>query len=325
MKMPKYIREKFGEPTDIRATMESEFLELAKKDDRIVALGADSLPWELSPEALQWFRQNAPERYIDVGIAEDHMVTVAGGLAKEGLTVFGFDMAWLFFRGYNQIRQSIGIDRYNVKLIGNILWSASDGVSHQTFEDIALMRTIPNMIVCAPADSVETKKMMRATAQYIGPVYWRHFRHWEYVLPFPIIFEEDYPFKFGVATTVREGDDATIIGINEWIPKGFMAAERLAKEGIAARIINMSTIKPIDKGAIIKAANETGAIVTAETASIIGGLGSAVAEVVVENCPVPMKRIGIRDRYGQSTTDFDKMDADYSLTVDSLVNAVKEV
>lgn len=319
--MPKYVREKIGDLTaDIGAAMGDAFTQLLQTDEKIMAVGADSLPWQIPPAAISYLKEKAPERYFDVGIAEDHFVTAAGGVAYEGFNVFCFDMAWLYFRGFNQIRQSIATDRFNVKMFGSGGWSSSGGVSHETFEDYALMRVIPNMMVCAPADAVEAKKLMLAAGKYIGPIWCRTLRR----VVAPVIFEEDYPFQFGVAATVREGKDATIIGSQEWVYKGILAAESLAKEGINARVIDMCTIKPLDKDIVLKAAKETGAIVTAETASIIGGLGEAVAGVLVENYPVPMKRIGIRDRFGQSTRNEAVMDADYNLTVADLVAAVKD-
>ncbi|MDQ1280239.1 MAG: transketolase [Thermoproteota archaeon] len=319
--MPKYVRAKIGDVTaGISAAIGEAFTQLIQTDDKIVAVGADSLPWNIPAAAVKYLKEKAPERYFDVGITEDHFVTAAGGVAYEGFNVFCFDMGWLYFRGWNQIRQSIATDRFNIKMFGSAGWSAGGGVSHEVFEDFALMRVIPNMMVCAPADSVEAKKMTFEAAKYIGPLWCRTPGR----AVTPVIFEEDYPFQLGVAATVRDGKDATIIGAQDWVYKSIMAAETLAKEGIDAKVIDMSTIKPLDKKAVLQSAKETGAIVTAETASIIGGLGEAVASTLVENYPIPMKRIGIRDRFGQSTRNEAVMDADYNLTVADLVSAVKD-
>jgi transketolase len=308
---------------NLRAAFEEAIFEVAKEDDRIVLLGADSLPWNFNINTLKLFKENAPNRLVDVGIAEDHWIVVAAGLAIEGFIPICANMAWIYSKVFNQIRQSINTDRGNVKMFGTADWASNAGTSHQTFEDIALMRVIPNMVVGAPADAVEIKKMTKAAIKYIGPTYIRY--PYSRTLKIPTIFNEDYQFKFGVAATVREGNDVTIMGINECVYNALLAANKLAKDGINARVIDMSTIKPIDQKTIIKAAKETGAIITTEIASIFGGLGEAVAGIVGENYPVPIKRIGIRDRYGQSTREENVMLADYHLRVDDLITAAKEV
>jgi transketolase len=224
-------------------------------------------------------------------------------------------------RAYNQIRQNVAFDKLNVKIVlcnSGMLWTFMGG-SHQIIEEIAALRAIPNLVLVSPADPVETKKMTRAVAEYVGPVAIRLSNP-----PVPTIFKDAYPFEMGKAVTVTDGEDATIISAGVMLADSLGAAEALAKQGINVRLLNMHTIKPIDEKAIINAARETGAIVTVEDSSIIGGLGGAVAEVIAENQPVPMKRIGIRDQFGQSGT-VNELKAAYELTAKDIAKAVKEV
>ncbi|MEK7851929.1 MAG: transketolase C-terminal domain-containing protein, partial [Deltaproteobacteria bacterium] len=194
-----------------------------------------------------------------------------------------------------------------------------DGASHQSVEDIAVMRVIPNMTVIVPADGIEARKVIEAVAKYKGPVYVRASRGKS-----PVILDDSYNFEIGKGTVLNNGSDVSIIACGIMVPKALEAAGILKKEGLSVRVINMSTIKPLDKDLIIKAARDTGGVVTAEEHSIIGGLGSAVAEVLAENCPVPMKRVGIEDKFGTSG-DADKLMELYGLTTTNIANAAREI
>lgn len=244
------------------------------------------------------FKKACPERFFDCGIAEGNMMGIAAGLASTGKTVFASSFAMFAAgRAFEQVRNSIGYPHLNVK-IGATHGGISvgeDGASHQCNEDIALMRTIPGMTVINPADAVEARKAVVAAAKMDGPVYLRFGR-----LAVPVIFDEDYKFEIGKSVRLTEGDDLTIIATGLMVNEALIAAEELKAEGIHARVINMATIKPIDREAIIAAALDTGVIVTAEEHSVIGGLGSAVADVVCETVPVPVVRVGVEDTFGQS-------------------------
>lgn len=243
------------------------------------------------------FKKACPERFFDCGIAESNMMSIAAGLATTGKTVFASSFAMFAAgRAFEQVRNSIGYTHLNVK-IGATHGGISvgeDGATHQCNEDIALMRTIPGMVVINPADAYEAKLAVVAAAQYEGPVYLRFGR-----LALPIIFGEDYQFEIGKSVRLTEGDDVTVIATGLMVHEALKAAEMLKGE-IAVRVINMATIKPLDREAVIAAARETGAIVTAEEHSIIGGLGSAVADVVCETMPVPVLRVGVEDTFGKS-------------------------
>lgn len=245
-----------------------------------------------------WFAKEFPDRFFNFGIAEANMMGAAAGMAAWGKIVFASTFA-MFATGrvYDQIRQSIAYPRLNVKIVATHagITVGGDGASHQINEDVGLMRVLPNMTVIVPADYWETEKAVETIARYDGPVYLRIGR-----APVPVLFDKDMEFKIGKAQVLRDGEDVTIIAMGQMVSRGLNAAELLDAEGISARVINMSTIKPIDKEAIALAARETGAIVTVEEHSTIGGLGSAVAEVQTERYPVPQERIGVPDVFGQS-------------------------
>lgn len=259
----------------------------------------------------QDFAKVYPERFFDCGIAEGNMMSVAAGLAAAGKIPFASTFA-IFGAGraYEQIRNSICYPKLNVKiaLTHAGLTVGEDGATHQMLEDIALMRVLPNMTVIVPADAEETKAAVKWAASYQGPVYIRMGR-----AKCDDVTAENTPFVPGKATVLRKGYDITIIACGIMVGKALQAADILKGAGITARVINMSSIKPIDEDVIIKAASDTGAIVTAEEHQVQGGLGSAVAEVVVTHCPVPMAMIGVEDRFGESGKADDLLKA-YGLT-----------
>lgn len=243
------------------------------------------------------FGEKYPERFFNMGIAEQDMMGTAAGFATCGKIPFASTFAvFATGRAFEQIRNSICYPRLNVKIAATHagITVGADGATHQSVEDISLMRSLPNMTVINPADAVEAEKAVRAAASYDGPVYLRFGRH-----PVDTIFDDDYEFDIGKGTLLRQGKDVALIATGVMVSRALEAAESLKIQGIDAMVVNMSTIKPIDKAIILKAAT-CRAIVTAEEHSIIGGLGSAVAEILAEEKPTIMKRIGIEDKFGQS-------------------------
>ncbi len=266
------------------------------------------------------FKKKYPERFFDCGIAEGNMMSVAAGIATTGKVVFASSFAMFAAgRAYEQIRNSIGYPHLNVKIGATHagLTVGEDGATHQCFEDLALMRTIPGMVVISPADDVEAKAAVEFAINHYGPVYMRFGR-----MAVPTVNGEDYKFEMGKGVNLRDGKDVTLVANGFMVHLALEAAEKLAEEGISARVVNIHTIKPIDKDIILDAAEKTGAIVTAEEHNIIGGLGSAVAEVLCEGCPVPMLRVGIEDKFGRSGKVQPLLDM-YGLTVDNLVAKAK--
>ena len=245
------------------------------------------------------FKKKFPERFFNCGIAEGNMISVAAGIAAAGKTVFASSFAMFAAgRAFEQIRNSIGYPHLNVKIGATHagITVGEDGATHQCLEDIALMRSIPGMVIVNPADAVEARAAVKAALEYNGPMYLRFGR-----LAVPVFNDADtYTFELGKGICLKDGKDVTIIASGVTVDMSLKAAEMLADKGISARVINIHTIKPIDRDIILKAAAETGAIVTAEEHNIIGGLGSAVAEVVCEGNPVPVVRVGINDQYGHS-------------------------
>jgi transketolase len=308
-------------PGDKIATREAygnALVRLGEENPDIVVLDADLTK---STKTIN-FKKRFPERFFDMGIAEADMMGTAAGLAAAGKIAFASTFAiFATGRAWEQIRNSICYTNLNVKIAASHAGIAvgPDGSSHQAIEDIAIMRVIPNMKVVAPADGVETEKAVAALIDTPGPAYLRLGRS-----GVPVIYEESYDFRVGKASVLREGDDVTVIAVGAMVQIASAAAETLAAEGINARIINMSTVKPIDAEVIVAAATETGAIVTAEEHSIIGGLGSAVTEVVSETVPVPVVRVGIKDVFGRSGEAGELMKA-YGLTSEGIVAAAREV
>ncbi len=297
----------------------SGMIKAAEKDDRIIAVLED-----MGFPGIGWFTQNAPERVIECGIAEANGAGVAAALAAEGFVPFIHSFAFAAVsRACNQIRQSILQDRFNVKILGREGAWGEPGISHNHIEIIGITRVMPNLVIVNPADIIEAEKAIMAIADYIGPVFLKI-----EASPPPLkIFTEDYPFNLGKAYTVKDGKDATIIACGYMLTESILAAELLEKEGIDARIINMSTLKPLDNEAVIKAAEETGAIVTAENASIIGGLGEAVATALSEYSPAPLIRVGIEDEFSQSgriTPEKDELKAHFGLGAEDIALSVKE-
>ncbi len=245
------------------------------------------------------FKKKYPERFFDCGIAEGNMMSVAAGIATTGKLVFASTFAMFAAgRAYEQVRNSIGYPHLNVKIGATHagITVGEDGATHQCLEDFALMRAIPGMTVINPADAVEAKAAVEAAINFNGPVYMRFGRY-----AVPVLNDnEEYKFEIGKGIQMKDGTDVTIVATGMMVSMALEASETLAAKGISARVVNIHTLKPIDKDIILKAAKETGAIVTAEEHSIIGGLGSAVAEVVGEGCPVPVVRLGVDDKYGHS-------------------------
>jgi transketolase len=306
--MPKIAtREAYGEA----------LAELGEEIKDIVVLDAD-----LSKSTkTSVFAKKFPERFFNMGIAEQNLMGTAAGLATCGKIPFASTFAiFATGRAFEQIRNSICYPNLNVKIAATHagITVGEDGATHQSIEDIALMRALPNMTVISPADATETKKAVRAAAQMKGPVYLRLGRH-----PVDTIFGEGYEFKPGKGVILREGRDVAIIATGVMVAEALKAAEILEKDGINAMVVNIHTIKPIDEEVILKAA-ECGAIVTAEEHSIIGGLGSAVAEVLSEKKPVLIKRIGIKDVFGMSGKPEELMKA-YGLTAEDIAEAVRSL
>ena len=302
------------------ATRESygnALVELGKKHDDLVVLDADLA----GATKTGVFKKAFPERHIDCGIAEGNMMGVAAGLATTGKVPFASSFAMFAAgRAFEQIRNSIGYPKLNVKIGATHagISVGEDGATHQCNEDIALMRTIPGMIVISPSDDVEAKAAVEAAYEHVGPVYLRFGR-----LAVPVINDRpDYKFEIGKAITLREGKDVTIIATGLTVAESLTAAEKLEADGISAEVINMHTIKPLDEEAVIAAAAKTGKIVTVEEHSVIGGLGSAVCDVVAEKAPAKVKKIGINDTYGESGPAVELIKK-YGLDADSIYTAVK--
>ncbi len=269
------------------------------------------------------FKKKYPERFINMGIAEANMMSTAAGLASCGKIVFASSFAMFAAgRAFEQVRNSIGYPGLNVKIGATHagISVGEDGASHQCLEDIGLMRTIPGMVVISPADAVEARAAVEAAIKHYGPVYLRFGR-----LSVPVLYDKaTYKFEIGKGIELEDGKDVTIIANGLMVFEALEARKILAEEGINARIIDIHTIKPIDVDIIVKAAKETGAIVTAEEHNVIGGLGSAVAEVLAENSPVPMKRVGVEDVFGRSGKPAPLLEL-YGLTAKNIAAKAREV
>jgi transketolase len=267
------------------------------------------------------FGTKYPLRFINVGCAEQNLMGVAAGLAIAGKIPFASTYAIFSMRAWEQIRNTIAHDRLSVKIAVSHagLTNGPDGASHQSLEDIALMRVIPNMSVIIPSDAVETVGAVISETSRRGPAYIRLNR-----AKTPVIFDENYSFKFGEAVRLTDGDDLAIFATGTMVHKVLEASKVLKREGIAARVINIHTIKPLDENTIIKAAKETGAVITVEEHSIFGGLGGAIAEVLGDNCPVPMKIIGIRDVFGESG-EYEELLEKFGLTTTHIVTTAREI
>jgi len=291
-------------------------VELGEKNKNVVVLDADLA----AATKTGAFKKAFPERFFDTGIAESNMMSLAGGLATTGFTVFASTFAMFAAgRAFEQVRNTIGYPHLNVKIGATHagISVGEDGASHQCCEDIALMRSIPGMVIINPADDIEARAAVFAAAEHDGPVYMRFGR-----LAVPRVFDENYKFEIGKAVTLKEGTDVTIIATGLMVNEAIEAAKTLEAEGISVELINMHTIKPLDKEAVIKAAKKTGCIVTAEEHNIIGGLGSAVTEAVCEECPVPVVRVGVNDEFGKSGPAVELLHL-YGLDAENIVKHAK--
>jgi transketolase len=291
-------------------------VKLGAENKDIVVLDADLS--KSTQTAL--FAKEFPERFFNIGIAEQNLIGTAAGLAAAGKIPFASTFAMFATgRAFEQIRNSVAYPALNVKVAATHagISVGEDGASHQSVEDIAIIRAVPNMTVLVPADATETEKAVRAAVAMQGPVYLRLGR-----LALPVLFDESYKFEVGKANTVREGSDVTVIACGLMVGPAIEAAEQLAAENIKVRVINMGTLKPIDRDVIVKAAQETGAIVTAEEHSIIGGLGSAVAEVLVQTQPAVQEMVGIKDTFGESGVPAELLEK-YGLTTREVVAAIR--
>ncbi len=300
-----------------RASYGNALVELGKKHDDVVVLDADLA----AATQTGIFKKAFPERHIDCGIAECNMTGIGAGLAATGKVPFISTFAMFAAgRAYEQVRNSIGYPKLNVK-IGATHGGISvgeDGASHQCCEDFALMRVIPGMVVACPSDDIEARALVEAAYEHEGPVFMRFSR-----LASPVINDRpDYHFELGKGIVLRDGKDMTIVANGLLVAHALEAAEKLAADGIDARVINIHTIKPLDEELIIKAARETGKIVTVEEHSVIGGLGGAVCECLSEKCPVPVKRIGMYDVFGESGSAAALL-AKYKLDAEGIYEQIK--
>ncbi len=293
-------------------------VELGRENSKVVALDAD-----LSGSTKTgMFNKEFPGRFFNAGIAEANMVGMAAGLAAGGMIPFASTFAvFAAGRAFEQIRQSLAYPKMNVKIVATHagITVGEDGGSHQSVEDLAIMRSLPNMTVLCPADGPETAAAIRAAAAFQGPVYVRLGR-----AKVPVVFDKDCQFTIGRGATLRKGTDLTFITTGLMTAQALEAADILAEENISARVVHMGSIKPLDVDLVIQAARETGAVVTAEEHSVIGGLGGAVCEVLAESHPVPVERVGLRDVFGQSGTG-DELLVHYGLTPANLVESAERV
>ncbi len=291
-------------------------VELGEKNPNVLVLDADLA----AATKTGAFKKAFPERFFDTGIAEGNMMGVAAGLATTGYTVFASSFAMFSAgRAFEQVRNTIGYPHLNVKIGATHagISVGEDGASHQCCEDIALMRSIPGMVILNPADDIEARAAVLAAAEHDGPVYMRFGR-----LAVPRIFDEDYKFEIGKAVTLKEGTDVTIIATGLMVKEAIEASKILEAEGISVELINMHTIKPLDKEAVVKAAKKTGCIVTAEEHNVIGGLGDAVCDAVCSGYPVPVVKLGVEDTFGKSGPAVELLHI-FGLDADNIVKKAK--
>ena len=291
-------------------------VELGEKNPNVLVLDADLA----AATKTGAFKKAFPERFFDTGIAEGNMMGVAAGLATTGYTVFASSFAMFSAgRAFEQVRNTIAYPHLNVKIGATHagISVGEDGASHQCCEDIALMRSIPGMVILNPADDIEARAAVLAAAEHDGPVYMRFGR-----LAVPRIFDEDYKFEIGKAVTLKEGSDVTIIATGLMVNEAIEASKTLEAEGISVELINMHTIKPLDKVAVIKAAKKTGCIVTAEEHNVIGGLGDAVCDAVCDEYPVPVVKLGVEDTFGKSGPAVELLHI-FGLDADNIVKKAK--
>jgi transketolase len=302
----------------MRQAVAEALVELSERCEEIFVLDADV---SKSTRSVQ-FQEAHPDCFLNLGIAEANMVSIAAGLATCGLTpvVNSFSML-LSLRALDQIRQSIAYPRLNVKIMAHYggLSSGPEGPTHQACEDIGIVRSIPNLTVLVPCDATEAKQALRAAVDFDGPIYMRLCRN-----PVPRVHDEPHPFRIGEGYELLPGGDVTVVATGVMVARALDAAQMLSGEGVSCRVVAMPTIKPLDYALVERCARETGAVVTAEEHNVFGGLGSAVAEALVESLPVPMERVGIRDQFAESGEYFALMDK-YGLAVTDVVAAVRRV
>lgn len=303
----------------LRTAYGETLVELGKENKDIVVLEAD-----LGKSTMSILFQNAyPERFFEMGIAEQNMASTAAGLALTGKIPFISSFAvFASGRAYDQLRQTIAIAKLNVKICGSSsgLSDFGDGSTHQAVEDMAIMRAIPNMTVLVPVDAVETRKMVKAMVNWSGPVYLRVNRS-----ELPVLTEEEGEYRIGELRTMREGGDAVIFANGVMVSLALTAAEILANEGIAAKVVNVGTVKPLDRQAVIECVQGSRGVVTAEEHSIVGGLGSAIAEALRGVTDKPLEFVGVQDKFGTSAANYEELLAHYGLTTEAIVDSVKKI
>jgi len=293
-------------------------LVLGAENPNVVVLDADLSKSTKTAD----FGKKYPERFFNMGIAEANLIGTAAGLAAAGKIPFASTFAiFAVGRAFEQVRNSIAYPKLNVKIAATHsgITVGEDGGSHQAIEDVAIMRAVPNMVVLVPADGEETRQVILAAAKYNGPVYIRMGR-----LAVPLLFGEDYKFEIGKVNVLKEGTDVAIMANGLMVSMALEAAEELATEGISVSVVNVASVKPLDEETIVRVAKQTKAVVTAEEHSIIGGLGSAIAEVLGESLPTPMVRVGLKDTFGESGKPQELLEK-YGLTKVNLIKAVHEV
>lgn len=289
-----------------------------KENENVVVLEADL---GHATKSLK-FKEVCSERFFNMGIAEADMIGTAAGLSTCGKVPFASTFSvFATGRAFDQVRNSVCYPNLNVKIVGTHagITVGEDGGTHQAIEDIAIMRSLPNMSIIVPSDDVEARAAVLAAAEIKGPMYLRMAR-----VASPTYHAEDYKFEFGKGEIVCDGDDVTIVATGLMVVKALKAAEKLKEEGISARVVNIHTIKPLDEELIISSAKKTSKVVTVEEATILGGLGSAVCEVLAENYPVPVKRIGVEDKFGKSGKP-DLLLEEYGLTTERIIEEVKKI
>ncbi|MBU2536482.1 MAG: transketolase family protein [Chloroflexi bacterium] len=291
--------------------------EYGLKNKKVVVLTADVS----SSVMTTFFAEKAPERFFNVGIAEAGMVDTAVGFALGGMIPFANTFAALLLRATEQIRTCVAYANTNVKIVGSFagLSNFKDGPTHHSIMDVAVLRAMPNMTILVPSDSIEAKKMIPLIAEHEGPVYIRISR-----AEMPIIYDESHKVEIGKGVVVRDGNDVAIVANGHMLSRSLEAADKLSSHGIKARVVDLHTVKPVDTPLLRKCAEETGAIVTVEEHSIVGGLGSAVAETLVGEIPVPIKMVGIADTFTETSKDFDSLLDKYGMAVDDIVKAAQQ-
>jgi len=313
---PKPVRDPFGKPVSMRVAYGQALVELGRARDDVVVLSADVS----NSDHSYMFEEVFPERFFNVGIAEQALVDVAVGLANGGRVPVANTFAFLFAtRALEQVRTHLCYGQANVKLAGAYagLSDSFDGPTHHAVTDLAIMRSLPHMTVVVPADPVGINKLLPQVTAWEGPVYFRLCRN-----EVPVIFGDGYEPEIGKGIVLREGTDVTIIGCGVMVARCLLAAKQLAEAGVDARVVEMHTIKPLDRELATHCAAETGALVTVEEHSVMGGLGGAVAEALVEGEPVPMERVGVADTFAESGPYGELMDK-YGLSVDDITAAAQ--